>query len=151
MTSLEVLSNRTYADLLIRTRRSKLSPYPRLSLCPHRCLFHLARHWAAVRRDLPLRRSFRVHVSTAICLARAGLLGLWLDLGVSGFRSVLACGWHGSPSGQHGEQAEVLHRNMAGFTATCAIRRIRPLTYDGSSRDSCRGAGRDTHITITKT
>jgi hypothetical protein len=57
MTSLEVLSNRICADLLIRTRRSKLSLYPFLSLRPHRCLSHLARHWPAICRDLPLRRS----------------------------------------------------------------------------------------------
>ena len=49
MTSLEVLSNRISDDLLIQTRRSKLSPYPRLSLRPYRCLSHLARHWPAVR------------------------------------------------------------------------------------------------------
>jgi hypothetical protein len=85
MTSLEVLSNRMCVGLLIRTRRSKLCLYPRLFLRPHRCLSHLARHWPAVRRDLPLRRSSRGHVSTAACLTRTGSFGLRPCLKVSGF------------------------------------------------------------------
>jgi hypothetical protein len=44
--------------------------------------------------DLPLRRSFRGHLLTAAYLARAGLLGVWLQLSVPGFRPVLARGWH---------------------------------------------------------
>jgi len=48
----------------------------------------------AVDGDLPLRRSFYGHLSTAACLARAGLLGLWLHLNVSGFRPVRARGGH---------------------------------------------------------
>lgn len=67
MTSLEVLSSQTYADLLIRTRRSRLSPCPGLSLCPHRCLSHLARHWPATRRDLLLRRSFHATGQACTC------------------------------------------------------------------------------------
>jgi hypothetical protein len=98
MTSLEVLSSRTYADLLIRTCRSKLSSYPRLSLRPHRCLSHLARHWPAVRRDLLLRSSFFSQWPPAAFLVTADLLGVWLLLDACGFRPVLARGWHGSAS-----------------------------------------------------
>jgi hypothetical protein len=45
--------------------------------------------------DLPLRRSFRGQRPPAGFLVRAGLLGIWLRLSVSGFRSVLARDWHG--------------------------------------------------------
>jgi hypothetical protein len=44
--------------------------------------------------DLPLTRSFPGRSSTAALLVRAGLLIVWLQLNVSGFRPVLACGWH---------------------------------------------------------
>ena len=98
MTSLEVLSSRTYADLLIRTRRSKLSFYPWLSLRSRGCLSHLARYWPAVRRDLLLRRSSHAWPSTAAFLVRVGLLIPWLQLNVPDSRSVLAHGWHGRAS-----------------------------------------------------
>jgi hypothetical protein len=41
-----------------------------------------------------LRRSFCGQRSTAAFLARAGLLGVWLQLNVPGSRSVLARAWH---------------------------------------------------------
>lgn len=44
--------------------------------------------------DRPLRRSFHVGGQAAASLVRAGLLVVWLQLSVSGFRPVLACGWH---------------------------------------------------------
>ena len=94
MTSLEVLSSRTCAGLLKRTRRSKLFLYPGLSLRPRRCLPHLARHWPATRRDLLLRSSFRGQCSPAALVVRTDLLGTWLRLGIPGFRPVLVRGWH---------------------------------------------------------
>jgi hypothetical protein len=96
MTSLEVLSNRTYAGLLLETRRSKLFLYLGLSLRPCRCLSHLARHWPAARRDLLLRSSFCGQRLPAGFLVRTSLLVLWLCLDVPSFRSVLAHGWHES-------------------------------------------------------
>ena len=48
-----------------------------------------------VDSDLPLRRSFRGHLSTAAFLVRAGVLGLWLQLNVPSFRLVRARGGHG--------------------------------------------------------
>ena len=45
--------------------------------------------------DLPLRGSFRRRPSTAACLTRAGLLGLWPQLDVSGFCLVRARRGHG--------------------------------------------------------
>jgi hypothetical protein len=51
--------------------------------------------WPAVRRDLPLRRSFHGHSSSASLLARADVLGRWLQLDVPGFRLVWARGGHG--------------------------------------------------------
>jgi hypothetical protein len=53
---------------------------------------------AVRQRDQLLRRSFRGHLSTAAFLVNAGLLGVWLQLDVSGFCSVLARGWHGDSS-----------------------------------------------------
>jgi hypothetical protein len=44
--------------------------------------------------DQPLRRSFHGRRPTATFLVRAGLLIVWLHLNVSGFRLVLARGWH---------------------------------------------------------
>jgi len=45
-------------------------------------------------RDLPLMRSFHAGGQAAVFLIRAGLLIVWLQLNVSGFRPVLARGWH---------------------------------------------------------
>jgi hypothetical protein len=45
--------------------------------------------------DLPLRRSFHARGQPAVSLVTAGLLVAWLQLNVSGFRLVLARGWHG--------------------------------------------------------
>ena len=45
--------------------------------------------------DLPLRRSSYGHSSSASLLARARMLGLWLQLDVPGFRLVRARGGHG--------------------------------------------------------
>ena len=44
--------------------------------------------------DRPLTRSFHLLVSTAAFQVRAGFVVPWLRLDVSGFRSVLARGWH---------------------------------------------------------
>jgi hypothetical protein len=52
--------------------------------------------------DLPLTRSFHDRRSTAAFLVRAGLLIAWLQLNVSGFRLVLARGWHGAMA--HGSE-----------------------------------------------
>ncbi len=46
-------------------------------------------------RDRLLRRSFHAGGQPAVSLVRAGLLIIWLQLNVSGFRLVLARGWHG--------------------------------------------------------
>ena len=46
------------------------------------------------RADLPLRRSFHAGGQPAVFLVRAVLLIVWLQLSVSGFRPVLAHGWH---------------------------------------------------------
>jgi hypothetical protein len=48
--------------------------------------------------DLPLRRSSHGHSSSAHLLARARMLGLWLQLDVPGFRLVRARGGHGAVS-----------------------------------------------------
>jgi hypothetical protein len=48
------------------------------------------------RDDRLLRRLSLSRRSTAAFLIRAGLLVIWLQLNVSGFRSVLARGWHGA-------------------------------------------------------
>src|SRR5215813_10136326 len=47
-------------------------------------------------RDPLLRRSFHAGCQPAAFLIRAGLLIVWLQLNVSGLRSVLARGWHGA-------------------------------------------------------
>jgi hypothetical protein len=49
-------------------------------------------------RDRLLRRSFQAGDRAAAFLIRAGLLVVWLQLNVSGFRPVLARTWHGRPS-----------------------------------------------------
>ncbi len=89
----------------------------------------------AVDRDLPLRRSFHAHLSTAACLAKAGLIGLWSHLDVPGFCSLLACSWHDSPSGRCCARADVLRPNMAGLLATCGMSPKDALTCGGSSHD----------------
>jgi hypothetical protein len=48
--------------------------------------------------ELLLRRSFHAGGQAAVFLIRAGLLVVWLQLNVSGFRPVLARGWHGDAS-----------------------------------------------------
>jgi hypothetical protein len=53
---------------------------------------------AVRQRDQLLRSSFRGQRPTAAFLVRAGLLVVWLQRNVSGFRSVLARGWHGDAS-----------------------------------------------------
>jgi len=45
-------------------------------------------------RERQLRRSFQAEGQAAASLVEAGLLIAWLRLSVSGFRSVLARGWH---------------------------------------------------------
>ena len=45
-------------------------------------------------RDLPLRRSFHAAGQAAVLLVKGGLLVVWLQLNVSGFRPVLARGWN---------------------------------------------------------
>lgn len=54
--------------------------------------------WAHVSdaADLPLTRSFHAGRQAAAFLLRAGLLVVWLQLNVPGFRPVLARGWHGA-------------------------------------------------------
>jgi hypothetical protein len=46
--------------------------------------------------DRLLRRSFHAAGQLATFLVRVGLLNFWLQLNVSGFRPVLARGWHGA-------------------------------------------------------
>jgi hypothetical protein len=49
-------------------------------------------------RDPLLRRSFPAAGQAPTFLIRVGLLVVWLELNVSGFRPVLARSWHGWPS-----------------------------------------------------
>jgi hypothetical protein len=91
MTSLEDRYRSIRLDVLIRTRWSRTSNVPLMTVSALRIPLHLARTWPT---DLPLRRSFHDGRSSAASLARAGLGVVWLPLDVSGFRLVLAHGWH---------------------------------------------------------
>ena len=75
--------------------RARAVWHPRHGATRAAIVTHLAtRALACLPGEWLLRRSFRGHLSTAAFLARAGLLGVWLRLDVSGFRPVLARGWH---------------------------------------------------------
>jgi hypothetical protein len=58
-------------------------------------------------RDPLLRRSFHAWGQPAVSLVRASLLIAWLRLNVSGFRPVLARGWHGARLGHAARTALV--------------------------------------------
>ena len=73
----------------------KIGPRMRWDLRP-RLRDHSPGRRRLERRDLPLRRSFHAAGQLATFLVRASLLNFWLQLNVSGFRPVLARGWHGA-------------------------------------------------------
>ena len=59
-------------------------------------MFWLVRLAGFEPRDPLLRRSFQAGGQAAAFLVSAGLLIVWLQLNVYGFRPVLARGWHGT-------------------------------------------------------
>jgi hypothetical protein len=92
----------------------------------------------AVDSDLLLRRSFHARGQPASFLIRAGLLVVWLQLNVSGFRPVLARMWHG-------QEAETpwptVWMQTTGavllMTEPCSLARAQTTAQDGPSAGCC--------------
>lgn len=79
-------------------------------------------------RERQLRRSFQAWGQPAASLVRAGLLIVWLQLNVSGFRFVLARGWHGARLSMQTTGAVVGHGSFAQVPRTDRANRGRPTT-----------------------
>jgi hypothetical protein len=90
--------------------------------------------------DLPLTRSIHTGGQPAVSLVKAGLLIVWLQLNVSGFRPVLACGWHGDAP--RCELAALLGVWPSSRLAQCATGRDRWRLYGDVAVLPCRAVRR---------
>lgn len=93
-------------------------------------------------RDLPLRRSFHAVSQPAVFLVRAGLLIVWLQLNVSGFRPVLARGWHGPRLSMRTAGAALLAVERCALNVPVAVLRwCRRGIYGRAAVNSGSGCG----------